>query len=47
MADDEVGLPPEYDWTQSHSLGLRIVAFLCISFPVPCETIQERAEALP
>ena len=47
MADDGVGLPPGFDWTQPHSFGLRIVAFLCVSFLVPCETIQEQAQALP
>lgn len=28
VADNGVGLPPGFDWTQSHSLGLRIVALL-------------------
>ena len=28
VADDGVGFPPGFDWTQSHSLGLRIVALL-------------------
>lgn len=28
VADDGVGLPPGFDWTQSHSLGLRIVTLL-------------------
>ena len=28
MAHNGVGLPPGFDWTQSHSLGLRIVALL-------------------
>jgi two-component sensor histidine kinase len=28
VAHNGVGLPPGFDWTQSHSLGLRIVALL-------------------
>jgi len=28
VGDNGVGLPPGFDWTQSHSLGLRIVALL-------------------
>ena len=28
VADNGVGLPPGFDWTQSHSRALRIVALL-------------------